>query len=122
VLGTAHVYEYCWLWPAVKFCPPQTLVAAALPDWSNTCISTFPFVRPDVPVSLTVTAITVDAPTATLDGVAVAEEVKVSDELTVMLAADAFQLHCCQVALNTPTSTVNVPATEGVKASVYFWD
>jgi len=43
-----------------------------------------------VPVSLTVTAITVDAPTATLDGVAVAEEVKVSDELTVMLAADAF--------------------------------
>ena len=57
---------------------------------------------------------TVDVPTATLDGVAVA------DEFTVMFPADAFQLHCCQVALNTPTSTVNVPAAAGVKDSVYF--
>ena len=38
-------------------------------------------------------------------------------ELTVMLAADEFQFHCCQVALKAPTSTVYVPAIVGVRAN-----
>jgi len=51
-----------------------------------------------------------------LAGFAIAEELNVVDEFTVIVAAAEFQLHCCHVALNTPTSTVYVPASAGVSA------
>jgi hypothetical protein len=53
-----------------------------------------PFVRPTVPVSFTVTD-TVEDPLAVIEvGLAVAEDVNVSAEFTVMVPADEFQLHC----------------------------
>ncbi len=102
----------------MKFCALQTLVTTAFPLPSNTCISTFAFVRPAVPVSLTENEMLVVLPGSTQAGVAVAEDVNVSDEFTAMAPAELFQDHCCQVALNTPVRTVNVPAIAGVNESV----
>src|ERR1017187_6284577 len=106
VAAGVQVYEYGCDWPAVKFCPLHTLVATALPDLSKICNSTFPFVSPLVPVAVTVAEMAEDFPIAILAGLAVAEELNVVDGFTVIEAAAAFQFHCCQVALNTPTSTV----------------
>src|SRR5271157_4758701 len=99
------MYEYGRCWPEVKFCELQTCVATADPAELKICNSTFPLVSPPEPVSVTVAEMEAVPPAATVDG-PTAEEVNATEELTVMLAADEFQLHCCQVALNTPTSTV----------------
>ena len=89
----------------MKLCELQTWVATAAPDELKTCNSTFPLVSPPGPVSVTFTDMEADTPATSVDG-PVAEEVNATEELTVMLVADEFQFHCCQVALNTPTSTV----------------
>jgi hypothetical protein len=69
-------------------------------------------------VSFTETEI-VEEPLVVIEvGLAVAEAVKASAELTVMVPADVFRLHCWPVALNTPTSTVYVPANVGVSEAV----
>jgi hypothetical protein len=59
----------------------------------------------------------VDAPRTRLDGVAVADDVNVSDDVTVMVPAASFQYHCCQVELKTPRRTRKLPETAGVNAS-----
>ena len=100
-----QLYEYGKLAPDVKFCELQTWVATAEPFELKICNSTFPLVSPPGPVSVTVTEMEAVPPAANVDG-AVAEEVNTTEELTVILAADAFQFHSCQVALKTPTSTV----------------
>jgi hypothetical protein len=46
-----------------------------------------------VPVSVTVKAIVVDVPSATLDGVAVADDANVSEEFTTILAAELLRYH-----------------------------
>jgi hypothetical protein len=77
-----------------------------------------PFVRPTVPVSFTVTD-TVEELLAVIDvGLAVVEDVNVRAELTVIVPAEVFRFHCWPVALNTPTSTVYVPANVGVSVAV----
>jgi len=68
---------------------------------------------------MTVAEMAEDPPIAIVAGVAVAEELNVVDEFTVIVAAAEFQFHCCQFALNTPTSTVYVPASAGVNVSEY---
>ncbi len=73
---------------------------------------------PAEPVSVTVAEMFDDPPTAKVEGTGVAAEVNVSDELTVMVPADAFQFHSCQVELKTPISTVYAPATAGCRLSV----
>ena len=81
-------------------------MATALPDWLKICISTIPLVRPADPVSVTLADMFEVPPLAMVDGMAVADEVNVRDEVTVIVPADAFQLHCCQVEEKTPASTV----------------
>ena len=100
-----QVYEYDRLLPEARFCELQTWVATAAPDELKICNSTFPLVSPPEPVSMTFTEMEAVPPATNVDG-PVAEDVNDTGELTVMLAADEFQFHCCQVALNTPTSTV----------------
>jgi hypothetical protein len=62
---------------------------------------------------------TVEDPLAVIEvGLAVAEDVNVSPEFTVIEPAEEFMLHCCPVALVTTTSTLYVPTSVGVSAAV----
>ena len=90
----------------MKFWPVQLFCTISVLDGSIISICTMPFVRPTVPVSFTVNEM-VEEPDALMEvGLAVAEVVNASAELTVMDPAEEFMLHCCPVALDTMTSTV----------------
>src|SRR5579863_1345756 len=118
-MAGVQLYEFFRVWPAVKFCELQTWVATAELDALKICNSILALLSPIGPVSVTVSAMVAVPPAVNVDGFKV-EEVNTTPELTVMLPADAFQLHCCQVALNSPTSIVYVPAIAGVSLNEYF--
>src|SRR5271154_4634443 len=103
MMAGVQLYEYLSVWPGVKFCALQTSVATAEPALLKTCNSTFALLNPPGPVSVMATDMEPVPLAASVDG-ATAEVVNTADAFTARLAADAFQFHSCQVALNTPTS------------------